>query len=116
MPQTNAVTSAAGELGGRHPNRTMKRALLFLLPVAVCISAHAQSTAQEWQAKAVTKYPELGIRGSSFNKRFVEAHIERKKANPGFFTNPQWPILQADELASVSQPPAVPSPQEQTNV
>lgn len=63
------------------------------------LNVHAQTTSQDWQAKAIQKYPDIGVAGSELNKRFVEAYTERRKANPSFFNNPEWPLTLADELA-----------------
>jgi len=86
------------------------KAAAFLI-LAFCITCSAQTTLQEWQVIAVRKYPDLGVNGSAFNKRFVEAYTERHKTDPAFFTNPQWPLLLANELAA--QPGQAASPQEQ---
>jgi hypothetical protein len=83
----------------------MKPFLIGLI-LAFSISAlHAQTTVQEWQAKAVSKYPQLGVQGSEINKKFVEAYTQRTKTNPEFFTNPRWPLDLADELAAVRPQP-----------
>ncbi len=62
--------------------------------------AGAQMTVQESQVQAVRKYPELGNKDSAFNKRFLEAYNERRKSDPSFFADPQWPLKLADELAA----------------
>lgn len=85
----------------------MKLRLTAFFLVILCGAAFGQVTSQEWQAKAVHKYSELGVSGSRFNKRFIEAYNERRKTKPHFFDNPQWPLMLADELAS--NPSAVPS-------
>ena len=51
---------------------------------------------------AVQKYPQLGVKDSAFNKRFLEAHTERQSTAPEFFKNPQWPLMLAEELAEQS--------------
>jgi S1-C subfamily serine protease len=66
---------------------------------------HSQVTEEDWKRKAVEKYPALGVLGSTSNKRFRDAHEERRKANPNFFANPQWPLILADELAATSSAP-----------
>ena len=76
----------------------MKATIQAFILSAFCLTANAQTTAKEWQAKAVEKYPTLSVQGSSFNKRFVEAYTERRKTNPNFFANPKWPLTLADEV------------------
>ena len=68
--------------------------------------AAAQTATDNWQAKAVQKYPELGVRGSELNTRFIATYNARRKTDPKFFANPQWPIILADELAI--EPPVPP--------
>ena len=80
----------------------MKAIILALLISAFCFTAVAQMTDKQWQAKAVEKYPALGVQGSELNKRFIDTYTNRRKTNPNFFTNPQWPLILADELAGVS--------------
>ena len=70
-----------------------------------------QAAAPDWQAQAVQKYPELGVRGSSLNQQFIAAVTERRRTNPAFFSNPRWPLLLADELAPR---PVAPAPPPQT--
>jgi pimeloyl-ACP methyl ester carboxylesterase len=87
-------------------------AILLILFCLVSCSwpCRAQTPAQEWQARAVQKYPELAIGGSALNQRFVAAVLERRKADPGFFDNPRWPMTLADQLAggqTSAVPPAV---------
>jgi hypothetical protein len=82
--------------------------------IVLSISAFAQATVQEWQAKAVEKYPELGVAGSPFNKRFLDAYRERQKADANFLKNPRWPLFLADEIAAQmhskpSEPEVLPS-------
>ena len=58
-----------------------------------------QTSDKEWQAKAVAKYPALGVQGSELNKRFLDAYTKRK-TDPNFLSNPRWPLILADELAA----------------
>jgi hypothetical protein len=78
-----------------------------LLFAALCLTAAAQLTDKQWQAKAVEKYPALGVKGSELNKRFIDAYSNRRKTDPAFFANPQWPLVLADELAIPSPPPSL---------
>jgi hypothetical protein len=84
----------------------------FTIPaIALCafgLTAFGQVSDKEWQAKAVAKYPSLGVRGSELNKRFLIAYAERRKADPAFFANPKWPILLADQCARNLPAPKLP--------
>jgi len=79
---------------------------LLLLILVIRLTAAAQTTSQEWQLKAVQKYPELGVQGSDLNQRFIAEYNKRHAANPAFFNDPQWPLLLADELAAPTPAPA----------
>ena len=83
----------------------------------------ARRTPQEWQRKAVSLYPELGIAGSEFNKLFLQHYQDLQKASPRslgiplqFMEEPSWPVLLAkrcdDELrkrAAVKTPAVAPN-------
>ena len=84
--------------------------LSLLAAFAQPLSASAQTTTQEWQAKAVQKYPDLGVQGSPLNKRFLEEYNSRRKTAPEFFNTPQWPLALADELAAPAIPKTPPLP------
>ena len=80
----------------------MRTKILTLLFSAFCLTAHAQTTEQEWQHEAVRRYTELGVRGSPLNTAFV-AEYQRRKQLPSetrLFANPRWPVLLADECAN----------------
>lgn len=93
----------------------MKTTLPILTLCALLLGAHAQTTTQEWQAKAVEKYPELGVQGSALNKQFLDAHARRLKDSPAFFSDPQWPMKLADELAT-SEPKPAPAARHETPI
>jgi hypothetical protein len=96
----------------RKHGATIWTLLLFLLTLSLTAAA-AQPASQEWQLKAVQKYPELGVQGSALNQRFIAEYNKRLAANPSFFNDPQWPLLLADELAASTPAPtptATPAP------
>ena len=78
-------------------NRTL---VAFLFAVLCCFPAWAQTADEEWQAKAVEKYPALGVDGSDFHKRFLADYAERQRTDPAFFTIQKWPLLLADHVAT----------------
>lgn len=92
-------------LHARATTRTMKTTILSFLTFALCLAAYAQTPAPNWQAKAVVKYPDLAVRGTALNKRFVEEVTQRRKTKPEFFTDPKWPMTLADELSKPVQSP-----------
>jgi hypothetical protein len=66
----------------------------------------ADRTAKEWEQKAVSLYPALGVAGSEFNLLFLKHYHELKTSSPAFIQEPSWPVLLAkrcdDELRSGS--------------
>jgi len=64
----------------------------------------AERTPGEWQRKAVSLFPALGVAGSEFNALFLKHYNEMKVATPAFLQEPSWPVLLAqrcdDELHS----------------
>jgi hypothetical protein len=65
----------------------------------LCIASNAQNAVRQFQAEAVSKYPELGIEGSDFNRRFLSEYNKRRASVPTFFNEARWPVILADEIA-----------------
>jgi hypothetical protein len=82
----------------------VRQAVVGLLAVTM-LMAHGQTTVEQWQKKAVADYPELGVSGSSLNATFVRKVEAIKRTNPGFFRDPKWPYLVAEEI---SKTPIIP--------
>ncbi|HEY3901858.1 MAG TPA: tetratricopeptide repeat-containing serine protease family protein [Chthoniobacter sp.] len=85
--------------------RTMKNAIAVILIFMFCATARAERKDVSSRQQAVTVYPELGVAGSVFNKRFVEAHNELQKTVPAFFDKPDWPMLLAGAIDSLRRSP-----------
>ena len=52
------------------------------------------------QKEAIRRFPALGIKDSLENAVFVETYQRlRESGNTEFFSNPEWPIALADQLA-----------------
>ena len=62
----------------------------------------AERTPAEWQQKAVSLFPALGVAGSDLNVLFLKHYRELKASSPEFIQEPSWPVLLAkrcdDEL------------------
>jgi TPR repeat protein len=82
----------------------MQRALCFAM-IGCSLIGNAQTTVPEWQRAATQKYPELAVPGSPFNQFFLQRHKERENSSPGFFQQPGWPMVLADEVAKRLPPP-----------
>lgn len=91
-------------------NQATKTTFLSLLLSSLCVLASAQTSVGDSQAQAIKKHPDLGVKGSPLNTRFLQAVADRRKTIPSFFANAQWPLLLADELAGnpASALPAAP--------
>jgi hypothetical protein len=73
--------------------------VLLILLLGVAVRAQTGDE-QQWRVSAVQKYPELGVQGSDFNKRFIAEYNRRQTATPGYFADPKWPMRLADEVAA----------------
>lgn len=88
----------------------MKLANAALCIVLLASPAVAQTTEDEWRAKALEVYPDLGKKDSPLNTAFLKLYNERKKSNPEFFRNPRWPFLLASDAALPPAPAPTPTP------
>ena len=61
--------------------------------------AISQRTSVDWQRKAISLYPDLGIAGSEFNLLFLQHHRELQDSTPAFIQEPSWPFLLAKRCA-----------------
>jgi len=74
-----------------------------------------QGALQEWEAKAVTEFPELGVQDSPFNRLFLEKAALLKEKSPQSLSDPSWPyrlaarIAEHPELLREAAGPVVPS-------
>jgi hypothetical protein len=76
----------------------MKLASLALLAMLVTLHAAPvpSQTVERWQAAAVLKYPALKQPGSPLNQQFLAVVAEKRKSDPAFFNQPDWPLRAAD--------------------
>jgi hypothetical protein len=80
--------------------------LLVLLATFLCGSvpcASAEGTLQQWQAKALTEFPSLGVPGSAFNSIFLEQVKLLRQKNRKVFQDPSWPYRLAQQVAASSE-------------
>lgn len=59
----------------------------------------AQSSFQEWEARAVSEFPELGVQDSPFNRLFLEKAALLKEKSPQSMGDPSWPYRLAVRIA-----------------
>lgn len=51
------------------------------------------------QRAAVARYPALGVAETPFNRAFLTAYRRIQRTEPDYFSDPQWPLRLADEVA-----------------
>jgi len=64
------------------------------------------------QAEAAKQFPDLMVKGSALNQKFVALVNERRESNPAFFNQANWPMVLAQEASSPT--PEVESDGDQT--
>ncbi len=91
------------------PCRKVIRGFLFRIIAVISLSllspAVAQSPVQDAQAKAVKLHPDLAVKGSPLNAKFVSEYHRLQTTNPDFSTNPSWPITLAKECSDALNAP-----------
>ena len=86
-----------------------KIGLVFLVIMTlVCASdfVYSQETVEGWQKKAVADFPDLAVKDSLMNYKFVEMVKVLKTSNPSFFNDVKWPYTLAAQIAGVKPAPA----------
>ena len=69
-------------------------------PAAPAVADELAQIRNSAQMEAVRRYPALGVKDSRENRTFVAAVKEMKNTGEdAFFSNPEWPIILADDLA-----------------
>ncbi len=72
-------------------------------------STHAQDLTSEaneaaWKDRALTEFPELGIKDSPLNKRFIFMVKQLREKAPQFFSDPAWPYRLAKSAVANEWP------------
>ncbi len=85
----------------RHFHSLLLR-LCLIAGSEICVSAaDPPSASSVFQARAIQKFPEIGIAGSEANRRFLTAVEEAKNMRPNIFKYEDWPLQIALENESV---------------
>lgn len=94
----------------------MKTQICILVAILSATLSFGQTTVQEWQAKALKAFPDLGVKGSALNVSFIDHYNERKQSDPDFFKNPAWPFILTKQIVDSSpanipelEPPSIES-------
>ena len=72
----------------------------FLLVVVFALSVSAQTPVLESQKAAIKLYPDLGVQGSAFNKRFVELVEAAKRSDQQLMQRDEWPMIIAQRVSA----------------
>ncbi len=83
----------------------MRANLLAILVLLLAIThTPAQQTVADWQREATEAYPALATKDSALNRLFVSEYTRLKQDKPAFFSDPQWPMVLAQQCAERLQP------------
>ena len=70
-------------------------------PMANAISRQSfDSSVNASQQTAMRLYPALAVAGSDFNTRFLALHKRYSAEQPAYFSDPNWPLTLAREVAA----------------
>ena len=83
-------------------------AIVFSLCFAIAHS-FSQTTVEDWQQRTVVEYPDIGVKDSEQNKKYVAKIKQLQQSNPAFFRDPKWPYLVADQITKAPIIPGVES-------
>lgn len=86
---------------------------LHVIILIVCLlygtTAWSQKTVDDWQKKAVTEFPDIGVKDSELNLKYIDAVQSLRVSNPTFFNDPKWPYALAIQVTKKSIIPGLDS-------
>ena len=88
----------------------MKLSAALAIVFSFCFAiAHSfsQNTVEEWQQRTVVEYPEIGVKDSDMNQKYVAKIKQLQQANPAFFRDPKWPYTLAEQISKAPIIPGV---------
>lgn len=59
---------------------------------------------------AIKMYPDLAVKGSTFNKTFLDLYAEQAQKDPDFLTRADWPLILANKTAQMLAGVPTPTP------
>jgi hypothetical protein len=87
-------------------NKTVVSALIL---AAALLCSAASQTVDDAQKQAITKYPDLTRNGTPLNTKFLQLYREVQETDPGLLSNPNWPVILADEANDILKANPAPS-------
>ena len=113
LSAVGGCTPAPVERRDNTPPPTPPAAAKAVDPSPQISQAEAIAAANGAQERAVQLYPDLAVKGSLFNRTFLEVLADTKARNPDLLTHIEWPVALARRTAgllgvSVKTPPPDP--------
>lgn len=67
----------------------------------------SQETVEQWQKLTVDHFPQIAVKGSELNKKYVERVKSLRYSSPSFFSDPRWPYTVAEQITKKSLIPGI---------
>ena len=99
-----------------HPEAMYRRIGAPLAMHLIRVGASFQKTEEAARREAVKNYPDLGVAGSEFNRRFLIKVAKYRSERPDDLRSPGWPLVLANEVGldvlaeRIFKIPATPNP------
>lgn len=88
----------------------MKLKMLLSIVLNLCLlggSLLSQTTVEDWQKKTVADFPDIGIKDSEMNQKYIRRIQELRYSDPTFFKNNRWPYALAEQIKKPAIIPGV---------
>lgn len=79
----------------------MKSTLSFFFLAALVFTVStswSQESVEDWQKKVVADFPEIGVKGSELNTKYIQKVQSLRSSTPTFFRDPRWPYTIAEQI------------------
>ncbi|MCE9518459.1 MAG: hypothetical protein K8R87_02665 [Verrucomicrobia bacterium] len=84
------------------------RTLCVLLAFCFCRqSLFSQDTVEQWQKLTVEDFPQIAVKGSELNLKYVQRVKTLRDTDPSFFRDPRWPYAVAEQITAKSLIPGI---------
>jgi hypothetical protein len=97
-PATNTETKPVADVAA-NPATTPAANLAANQPALPPSAADPNSAVESPEQMAIRLYPALGVVGSNFNIRFLALQKKYMTQRPAYFSDPDWPVKLAREVA-----------------
>jgi hypothetical protein len=84
------------------------RAFCVLLVFCFCRqSLFAQDSVEQWQKLTIERFPQIAVKGSELNLKYVQRVKTLRDTDPSFFRDPRWPYAVAEQITTKSLIPGI---------